>query len=317
MDPQLTELFSNARWAAAGALAVRVAVILLGAWVISVVARRVLQRLQRRLLVRTRREGDSAQESKKRSETLNRLLTQAVLVVVWVTALMMVLAQLGVSVAPLLASAGILGLAIGFGAQNLVRDVVSGFFVILENQVRVGDVAVVNGTGGVVESLNFRTIVLRDVSGTFHVFPNGAVTSLSNMTRDWSAYVFDVGIAYEADADRAMRVMQEVAAEMKIDSHYQTSIREDLEVFGIDQWGDSSVVIKARFKTEPGRQWEVGREYWRRLKRAFDDEGIEIPYPHRTIFFGEKSAPLRMRSLEGADGGSQQASASEHSSMNV
>jgi len=182
-----------------------------------------------------------------------------------------------------------------------VRDVISGFFIILENQVRVGDVAVVNGTGGLVEMVNFRTLVLRDLSGVVHIFPNGTVTTLSNMTKEWSAYVFDIGIAYKEDTDRVVEIMRRVGEELREDRYFGALMIDDVEVFGVDQFADSAVVIKGRLRTRPIKQWEVGREYRRRLKQAFDRDGVEIPFPHRSIYFGEVSKPIDvMLKSEGA-----------------
>jgi len=172
----------------------KVLVILLLFWVASFIAKLALNRLEQHLVV-TDQGGQVAGESAKRAETLVGLLRQGVLIVLWALAVLVVLQQVGVQVGPILASAGVLGLAVGFGAQNLVRDIISGFFIILEDQVRVGDVAIINSTGGLVEKINFRTMVLRDLSGVVHVFPNGSITTLSNMTKQWSAYVFDIGVA--------------------------------------------------------------------------------------------------------------------------
>ena len=245
---------------------------------------------------RTLDEKDpEAQE--KRIRTITSLLSTIVVTLIWVTALLMTLEQLGLDVAPVLASAGIVGLAIGFGAQNLVRDIISGFFLILENQVRVGDVAIVNGTGGLVETINFRTLSLRDLSGVVHVFPNGTITTLSNRTKGWSAYVMDIGVAYKEDTDKVTEVMKEVAEEMQGDPNYERKILEPIEIFGVDQFGDSAVVIKARLKTIPIQQWFVGREYLRRLKKAFDARGIEIPFPHRTLYMGEASLPFKLENF--------------------
>jgi small conductance mechanosensitive channel len=221
---------------------------------------------------------------------------------IWAVVAVMVLGQLGLDITPILAGAGIAGLAVGFGAQNLVRDVISGFFLVLENQVRVGDVAIVNGTGGLVEAITFRTIVLRDLAGVIHVFPHGTVNTLSNMTMGWSAYVIDVGVAYKEDTDRVVEIMRRVAEEQRADPHYGAMILEPIEIFGVDAFGDSAVVIKARLKTLPLQQWNIGREYRRRLKKAFDAEGIEIPFPHRAIYMGEASKPLRILLREAAGG---------------
>ncbi len=179
----------------------------------------------------------------------------------------------------------------GFGGKNLVRDVINGFFIILENQVRVGNVAVVKGTGGLVEAISFRTITLRDLSGTVHIFPNGTVTILANMTKDWSAYVMDIGVAYKEDTDHVAEIMRAVAEDLGQDKHMGRKILEPIEIFGVDAFGESEVVIKARIKTLPIEQWAVEREYRRRLKKAFDWEKIEIPFPHRTLYMGKGSPP--------------------------
>lgn len=276
----------------------RIAFILVAGWIVVRAVRILLRRLAERLLQRGRVEGELPAESTKRADTLVRLLRQAVLIVLWVMIGLIVLREVGVEITPILASAGIAGLAVGFGAQNLVRDVISGFFLILENQVRIGDVAVVNGTGGLVEQINFRTIVLRDLEGVVHVFPNGSVNTLANRTYGWSAYVMDIGVAYKEDVDRVTDVMRKVADEMRTDEHFGPSIIEDIEIFGVDDFADSAVVIKARLKTRPIKQWEVGRQYRRRLKQAFDREGIEIPFPHRSIYFGEASKPIVAKLLQ-------------------
>jgi small conductance mechanosensitive channel len=261
---------------------------------------RPLARLQEHLVSRGEEQGQSPAETAKRAETLCRLLRQTMGVAVWVTAGLVVLRELGVEIAPVLASAGVLGLAVGFGAQNLVRDVISGFFLILENQIRVGDVAVINGTGGLVEQINLRTVVLRDLTGTVHVFPNGTVSTLANLTQQWSAYVFDIGVAYKEDTDRVVGILQDVARELKADPDFGPLLVDEVEVFGVDKFADSAVVIKGRLKTKPIRQWEVGREFNRRVKKAFDGAGIEIPFPHRSLYFGEASKPFLAELMGGA-----------------
>jgi len=272
--------------------ALRILLILVIAWAAMVAVKITLRRLENKLLHQDEEQGDIPSESAKRADTLVRLLRQGVRIALFVVVALIILREFGVDIAPILASAGILGLAVGFGAQNLVRDVISGFFMILENQVRVGDVAVVNGTGGLVESINFRTIVLRDLSGIVHVFPNGAINTMANMTREWSAYVFDIGVAYKEDVDRVMQLMREVGEELRKDSKFGPLMVDDIEIFGVDQFADSAVVIKGRLRTRPIKQWDVGREYRRRLKHRFDQEGVEIPFPHRSIYFGEASSPI-------------------------
>lgn len=237
----------------------------------------------------------------KRVKTLMNVLRTIAGGMVWFVAALTMLGQIGVNVGPILAGAGVVGLAVGFGAQNLVRDLVSGFFLILENQIRVGDVAVINGTGGLVEAITFRTIVLRDLSGVVHVFPNGAVNTLSNMTKEWSAYVIDVGVAYKEDTDRVVDVMRRVGEELRADPQYGPAMIDAIEVFGVDDFQDSAVIIKARLKTMPIQQWNVGREYRRRLKKAFDAQRIEIPFPHRTLYMGEASSAFQFALQENRD----------------
>jgi small conductance mechanosensitive channel len=227
----------------------------------------------------------------KRIRTLMSVMWTIVVGLIWFVAVLTTLGQIGVNVTPVLAGAGIVGLAIGFGAQNLVKDLVNGFFLILENQVRVGDVAIINGTGGLVEAISFRTIVLRDEAAVVHVFPNGAITTLSNMTKDWSAYVINVNVAYKEDPDRVVDVMRRVAEEMYAEPKYRSAMLEPIEIFGVDGFTESAVTIKARLKTQPLQQFTIGREYRRRLKKAFDAEGIEMPLSQRVPRTVEPSQP--------------------------
>jgi small conductance mechanosensitive channel len=253
-----------------------------------------LRRLEEMLIRAGERTEVVQGATRKRITTLIGLLLTLGLVVVWAIVIVICLDQIGLDVTPILAGAGIIGLAVGFGAQNLVRDLISGFFMVLENQVRVGDVAVVNGTGGLVEAITFRTIVLRDLAGVVHVVPNGAITTLANMTKGWSGYVLDVGVAYKEDTDRVVDVMTDVAEELRKDPRLGPSILEPIEIFGVDDFKESEVTIKARLKTVPIQQWNVGREYRRRLKKAFDARGIEIPFPHRSLYMGAASGPVEV-----------------------
>jgi small conductance mechanosensitive channel len=245
------------------------------------------------LMVRAGRHSETvAGATRKRVATLSGVLCAIAVSLIWATAAVIVMDELGLDVAPILAGAGILGLAVGFGAQHLVRDVLAGFFLVLENHVRVGDVAVINGTGGQVESITYRVTVLRDLGGVVHVFPNGAINTLSNMTLRWSAYVMDIGVAYKEDTDHVVDVMKRVADELRAEPAMGPTILGPLEVFGVDDFADSAVVIKARIRTLPIEQWTVGREYRRRLKKAFDAEGIEIPFPHVSVCAGSETKPL-------------------------
>lgn len=254
-----------------------------------------LKRLKRTLIGRAQRsEKGDAFEIEKRINTLVGIVKGAIKIVLWVIFLMIILKKFGVDIGPILASAGIIGVAIGFGSQELVRDFISGFFILLENQVRTGDVAVINGTGGLVEKIELRTITLRDFSGVVHIFQNGKINTLSNMTKEWSAMVFDIGVAYKENVDTVMEVMREVGDSMQNDEKFKDDILEPIEIFGLDQFGDSALVIKARIKTKPIQQWTIGREYRKRLKIAFDERNIEIPFPHTTIYWGEEINPLKL-----------------------
>ncbi|WP_417542320.1 mechanosensitive ion channel family protein [Methylophaga thalassica] len=287
-------------WSAIITASLRMVLIFIIAWVATWLMKSALQRFEVRLVGKATARGESSLESRKRIETIVRLLKQAGLLAIWITFFLIILREIGVEVGPLIASAGIVGLAIGFGAQNLVRDVISGFFMILENQIRVGDVAVINGTGGLVEAINFRTTVLRDLAGIVHFFPNGTITTLSNMTTEWSAYVFDIGVAYKENTDEVIEVIREVADGLMADEDMKNLILEPPEIFGVDKLDNSAVIIKGRIKTLPIQQWTVGREFLRRIKLSFDEKNIEIPFPHSTIYFGGASKPFDVKLMEAA-----------------
>lgn len=239
-----------------------------------------------------------ALEHKKRVETLLGIVTRLLQVGIWALAIVLVLMQVGVNVAPIIAGAGVVGIAVGFGAQELVRDVVSGFFQLIENHVRKGDVAVINGTGGVVENIGLRTIVLRDMAGVVHVFQNGKIETLANMTKTWSAMVFDIGVAYQENVDRVIEIVGRIGEELRTDPELGPKILEPMEVFGVEAFEENAVIIKARIKTIPIEQWTVGREYRRRLKAAFDAERIEMPYS-RVFYVGDPSSQ-QLQSRNGA-----------------
>ena len=273
-------------------------IILVLAYVLLKITNIFLRRIKPLMLQHMEKGSDlDSREIEKRLETLLSILRSVIKIVVWLMISMLVLRKIGIDIAPIIAGAGIVGLAVGFGAQELVRDFISGFFMLLENQIREGDVAIINDTGGLVERVGMRTIVLRDLSGVVHVFQNGKINTLSNMTKNWSGMVFDIGVAYKEDTDRVVDVIGQVAQELREDPDFKDRILEPIEIFGVDQFGDSAVVIKARFKTKPIEQWSVGREFRRRLKKAFDKQGIEIPFPHRTVYWGEEIKPLLVKNM--------------------
>ncbi|MBN1782831.1 mechanosensitive ion channel family protein [bacterium] len=225
-------------------------------------------------------------EFQKRAETLRSILHFLFSAVIGTTAAVIVLDEIGVNVGPILAAAGVLGLAVGFGAQSLVKDIISGFFIFLEDQIRVGDVIEVAGKAGVVERMNLRVTILRDLSGNVHFVPNGEINVVTNMTKGYSRYVFDIGVAYREDVDEVTAIMQQVDESLRSDPDFKDDILEPLEILGLDQFADSALVIKARTMTKPIKQWRVAREFNRRLKIAFDEHQIEIPFPHRTVYIG-------------------------------
>jgi small conductance mechanosensitive channel len=299
----VNEYLGIIEWQLLAKSSLRVVFILVMAWFSRSILDKVLGSLKNRLYERGLAAHESPLESGKRVETLIMLVRQGALIVLWLIVGLLILKEIGVEIGPFLASAGIVGLAVGFGGQNLVRDVISGFFIILENQIRVGDVAIINGSGGLVEEINFRTIVLRDLGGVVHIFPNGTINTLSNLTKEWSAYVFEIGVAYKENTDAVVAILAEVGRKLKEDPVIGPMILEEPEIFGVDKLDTSAVVIKGRIKTVPIQQWEVGREFLRRVKLAFDASGIEIPFPHQTLYFGEASKPVAVQLLERAQSG--------------
>lgn len=240
-------------------------------------------------------------EYAKRIDTLHSITAFSLKAGIVTVGAFVVLGQLGINLGPILAAAGILGLAVGFGAQTLVQDVISGFFLLVEDQVRVGDVVQIGDKGGLVERITLRLIVLRDPAGNVHYIRNGKVDVVTNMTKDYSRYVFDIGVAYREDPDRVAGVLREIDEDMRADPAFGPSILEPIEILGVDRFDESAVVLRARTKTRPAQQWSVGREFNRRIKLRFDELGIEIPYPHRTLFWGDAPPPrLQGQELSGS-----------------
>ncbi|MCF7902879.1 MAG: mechanosensitive ion channel family protein, partial [Candidatus Marinimicrobia bacterium] len=237
-------------WQTLAIAAAEIILIIIGARILLTVLHKVVNSTEVRIVKSRQKEGDGG-EVEKRLSTLFKLIWQGISLTVWLLTAVIILDKLGVQIGPILAGAGILGLAVGFGAQNLVKDVISGFFIILENQIRVGDVAILDGTGGLVEKINFRTTVLRDLSGVVHVFPNGSISLISNMTKEWSAHVFQIGVAYKENTDVVTDHIRKILGELQQDEEFGPLILEEPEIFGVDQLGDSAVVIKGRIKTVP------------------------------------------------------------------
>lgn len=236
--------------------------------------------------------SSDAERTARRLDTLVPLLRSILQGVIGVLAGLLILSELGIDIGPLLAGAGILGLAVGFGAQTLVKDLLTGVTILLEDGATIGDVVEAAGHIGVVEEMSIRTMHLRDLAGAVHLVPYSEVTTIINYTQDYSYFLTDVGVAYREDTDQVFEVLGEVAADLRRDPEYRSEILEDLEILGVDKFADSAVLIRARLKTQPGSQWRVGREFNRRMKIRFDEQGIEIPFPHTTLYFGEPKEGL-------------------------
>jgi len=253
---------------------VNLIVIGVGAFVVMRAANLAIEHLQFKL---ARRHGDADLEWQRRAATLGGIMTSVVTVSVVFIAILMLLRELSVDVLPILTGAGIAGLAIGFGAQNLVRDVISGFFLILEDQVRIGDLARINGVTGVVEQINLRTIMLRDGEGAVQVFPNGTITALANLSKHFAYAVVDLRVAYGENMERVMRTIREVGAAMETDAKWGALVLAPIEIIGIESLADGAATIRVKFKTLPLNQGKVANELRRRLLGAFHARGIK-PY---------------------------------------
>ncbi len=260
----------------------RILIILVLAWVLQGLASRLI-RLFREYMGR-RTSGDEI----ARIDTLARVFRNFAGVVIFVVAGTLILNELGISIAPILATAGVAGVAIGFGAQSLIKDYFTGFFLLLDDQVRQGDVVEIAGKGGLVEEVTLRYVRLRDMDGHVHYVPNGEIKLVTNRTREYATPVVDIPISYREDPDEVLQVMVEVAASLRADPDWNARIVGDLEVIGVDRLGDSAVVLRARFRVVPPiQQWNVKREYLKRLKKTFDQRDIEIPLPQLTIYPGK------------------------------
>lgn len=243
----------------------------------------------------------------RRLQTLLPVARNALLLVFGAIFSLMILSELGIEIMPLLAGAGIVGIAVGFGAQTLVKDFLAGFMVILEDLIRVGDVVNVAGHGGVVERITIRKVDLRDLAGTVHTVPFSEITIIENMTKDFSYYVLDVRVSYREDPDEVIALLREIDEEMRKEAEFGPNMLEPLDVLGVDNLEDNAVVIKVRLKTLPIKQWLVGREFNRRMKKRFAERNIEIPFPQRTLHFGQNKdgsptsvIPLAQRETEAA-----------------
>lgn len=268
-----------------GTHGIRIAIIV----AITIVAHQITKRLIHRLVegsVVKDRKRRAKEELHKRVDTLSHFLDQTVAVILWLAALLMIISELGLNIGPLLAGAGIAGIAIGFGAQNLIRDYISGIFIIVENQYGKGDVVKIADIAGLVQEVTLRRTILRDLDGIVHVIPNGEIKVASNYTRDYSRVNLNISVGYGEDLDRAIQVINRIGLEMAEEKEWKRKIITPPQVLRVDNLGDSGIDIKILGDTKPLEQWGIMGELRLRLKRAFDEEGIEIPWPHTMVYFG-------------------------------
>ena len=264
---------------AAAITALRVVLILALAWILQAAANRLIRIFRRYMQAKAPSADEQA-----RIETLARVFRNSGAIVIVIVAGTLILGELGISIAPILATAGVAGVAIGFGAQSLIKDYFTGFFLLLEDQLRQGDVVEVAGKSGLVEEVTLRYVRLRDFEGHVHFVPNGEIKVVSNRTRGYAQAAIDVGVGYSVDIDQALAVMREVGQSMRADAKWQAKIADEVEVLGVEKLDNSAIVLRCRLKVVPAiEQWNVKREFLKRLKKAYDERGIEIPFPQLTI----------------------------------
>jgi moderate conductance mechanosensitive channel len=265
-------------WIEWGERGLRVIVILALAWIFTHVTRRLLTQLRHYTLrVIDRRHEGSTLEMEKRATTLISVMGKLSSLLIWLIALAMALSELNFRIEPLLAGFGIAGIAVGFGAQTLIKDWLGGVFILLEDQLRIGDGVIINGISGSVEEINLRTTLLRGENGAVHVIANGSITALSNLTREYSYYVFETTLAHGSDTDRALSIIESAGAELARDDSFQPLILAPIEVMGVDRLADRGVTVKARIKTLPSKKAVIGRELNRRVKLGLESAKIEFP----------------------------------------
>jgi len=293
------------RWSGPALAGLRIVFILAVAWASIALLQRAVRAIRMRVESRI---GDA--DGARRAETLARVVRYLIALVIGAVAVMLVLGEVGVSLAPVLGAAGVVGLAIGFGAQSLVKDYFTGFFILFEDQIRTGDVVKIADIGGSVEDITLRHVRLRDYDGNVHFIPNGLITTVTNMSRSFAHAVMDIGVSYRENVDEVMRLMAQVGEQLRADPAHAARILADLEIAGVEKLDDSAVVLRCRFKVAPLQQWTVRREFLRRVKAAFDAQGVEIPFPHMTIYAGvgkdgdAPALPLRQVGTEAANASS-------------
>lgn len=289
-----------AEWARVMRIVVNALIIGLIAWGLMLISRRLIRAFHR--FMNSRAAGP---EHIKRIETLSRVFRYLSTLLISLVAGMLILSEVGISIAPILGAAGVVGIAVGFGAQSLIKDYFTGVFLLIEDQLRVGDVVEAGGKSGLIEEMTLRYLRLRDFDGHVHFVPNGLISTVTNKSREFAYSVIDVGVAYREDIDEAFDVMRQVGDQMRESDDFGPRIIGEFETIGVERWDDSAVVLRCRMKVLPLEQWNVRRQFLRRLKRAFDERGIEIPYPHLTLYAGQAkqgdTPPLRILPVGAGD----------------
>ena len=260
---------------------IKIVAIALIAWILGIILSKIISKAVRVMVVPDKNMPPESE--KKREDTLIRIFNGTLKIVIIILALMMILQEAGVEIGPLLAGAGILGLAFGFGGQYLVKDIITGLFIILENQYRIGDVVNIDGTGGAVEDINLRVTILRDLNGTNHHIPHGDIKRVANLSKKWARINLDMGIAYNTNLEHAIKVINQVGNDLAEDPTYKEFILKPPQFLRVNDFADSAIVVKILGETKPLKQWEITGELRKRLKVAFDKEGIEIPFPQRVV----------------------------------
>ena len=259
----------------------KIVIIAVVAWILNIVISRLIKRAVRIAVVRDEKMTEDAE--KKREETLIRIFTGATRITLLVLALLMILAEAGLEIGPILAGAGIAGLALGFGGQYLIKDIITGLFIILENQYRIGDIVNIDGTGGSVVDISLRKTTLRDLNGTEHHFPHGTITLVSNLSKDWARVNLNIRISYRSDLEKVINVINQTGKELAEDPAFKESIIVPPTFLRVDEFADSAIIVKILGETIPLKQWEIAGEFRKRLKIAFDKKDIEIPFPQMVI----------------------------------
>jgi len=260
---------------------IKIVVILIITYLLNIVLSRIIRRAVRLAVVRDENMTKEAEE--KREDTLIHIFNGALRIILIILAILMILQEAGIKIGPILAGAGILGVAVGFGGQYLIKDIITGLFIILENQYRIGDVVNIDGTGGLVQDINLRKTTLRDLDGIVHHMPHGSITKVSNLSKDWSRVNLDMGVGYSTNLEHLIEVINRTGNELAEDPRFKDSIITPPQFLRVNEFADSAIVVKILGETKPLKQWEVTGELRKRLKIAFDKEGIEIPFPQRVI----------------------------------